>query len=98
MERVELAAIIKTVEKRGLVKLVKYCNIEEIMKESLSISNANGTFQKLQKSKFIQKLKLMPIDPRVCVAIVDMGMVWNDLLLPEKIEKKLTLRSTLGWI
>ena len=75
MERVELAAIIETVEKSGLVKLVKYYNIEEIMKESLSISNANGTFQKLQKSKFIQKLNLMPIDPRVCVAIVGMGMV-----------------------
>ena len=75
MERVELAAIIETVEKSRLVKLVKYYNIEEIMKESLSISNANGTFQKLQKSKFIQKLNLMPIDPRVCVTIVGMGMV-----------------------
>ena len=46
-----------------------------IMEESLSVFN--GTFRKIQKNKLIQKLNLVPVDPRVYVAIVDMGMIWR---------------------
>ena len=49
----------------------------QIMEQSLSVFNGNGTFQKIQKSKLIQKLDLVPVDPRVYVAIVDMGMIWR---------------------
>ena len=49
----------------------------QIMEESLSVFNGNGTFRKIQKSKLIQKLNLVPVDPRVYVAIVDMGMIWR---------------------
>ena len=45
------------------------------MEESLSVFNGNCTFQKLQKSKLIQKRNLVPVDPSVYVAIVDMGMI-----------------------
>ena len=31
----------------------------------------------VQKSKLIQKLNLVSVDPRVYLAIVDMGMIWR---------------------
>ena len=49
----------------------------QIMEEFLSVFNGNGTFRKIQKSKLVQKLNLVPVDPRVYVAIVDMGMIWR---------------------
>ena len=45
------------------------------MEESLSVFNRNCTFQKVQKSKLIQKRNLVPVDPSVYVAIVDMEMI-----------------------
>ena len=41
------------------------------------VFKANDTFQNVQKNKLIQKLNLLPIDARVYVAIVDMGMIWQ---------------------
>ena len=74
MERAGLAAIIETVEKGGLVNLSEILQYR-ITKESLLVFNANGTFQKVRKSKLIQKLNFVPVDPRVSVAIVEMVMI-----------------------
>ena len=46
------------------------------MEEFVSAFNANDTFPKVQKSKLIQKRNLVLVDPKVYVAIVDMGMIW----------------------
>ena len=76
MERAGLAAIIDTVEKGGLVNLSEILQYR-ITKESLLVFNANGAFQKVRKSKLIQKLNFVPVDPRVSVAIVEMVMIWR---------------------
>ena len=76
MEKVGLAAIMETVEKGGLVNLSEILQYR-IREKSLLVFKANGTFQKVQKSKLIQKLNLVPVDARVYVAIVDMGMIWQ---------------------
>ena len=57
-------------------------NLSEILQywiteKFLLVFKANGTFQNVQKNKLIQKLNLLPVDPRVYVAIVDMGMIWQ---------------------
>ena len=72
MESVGLAAITEIVRKSGLGNLseILQCRITE---ESLSVFDANGTFRKVQKTKLIQKLNLVPVDSKVYVAIVDMG-------------------------
>ena len=76
MKRLGLAAIMETVEKGELVNLSEILQYR-IREKSLSVFKANGTFQKVPKSKLIQKLNLVPVDPRVYVAIVDMGMIWQ---------------------
>ena len=76
MERLGLAAIMETVEKGGLVNLSEILQYR-IREKSLSGFKANGTFQKVQKSKLIQKLNFMTVDPRAYVAIVDIGMIWQ---------------------
>ena len=87
IERVGLAVIIETAEKSGLVNLSEILQYW-IAEESLSVFNANGTFRKVQKSKLIQKLSLLPVDPRLYVAIVDMGMIrWMSTANGEDREK-----------
>ena len=55
---------------------MKYDNIE-LRKNPRRFFNANGTFQKLQKRYLIQKLNLVPVNPRIYVAIIDMIMIWR---------------------
>ena len=76
MESVGLAATLEIVEKSGLVNISEILQYR-ITEEFLSIFKANGTFQKEQKSKLIQNLNLVPVDARVYVVIVDMGMIWR---------------------
>ena len=76
MESVGLAAVLEIVEKSGLVNISEILQYR-ITEEFLSIFKANGTFQKEQKSKLIQNLNLVPVDARVYVVIVDMGMIWQ---------------------
>ena len=52
-----LAAVIERVEQSGLVNLSEILQYR-ITEESLSVFNANCTFWKLSKSKFILKLIL----------------------------------------
>ena len=66
MESVGLAAIIQVVEKSGLIDLVEVLQYR-ITEESLSVFNANGSFRKVQKSKLIQKLKLLPINSELYI-------------------------------
>ena len=96
MENVGLAAIIGIVEKSGLVDSGEILQ-RRITDESLSVFNANGTFRKVQKSKLIQKLKLMPIDPnQKYVAIVDMGMIWR-MLTPTREDREKPDPSVYTW-
>ena len=53
---------------------MKYDDIE-LRKNPRRFFNANGTFQKLQKRCLIQKLNLVPVNPRIYVAIIDMIMI-----------------------
>jgi len=49
-----------------------------VTSECLSISNANGTFQKSQKSKLLQTLAMNVIpEPEVYTSIIDMGLIWR---------------------
>ena len=48
-----------------------------IAEHCLSIFNANGTMRKCQKSKLIDNLKFVEINPSQYTAIVDMGMIWR---------------------
>ena len=57
---------------KGLIEILQCW----IMEEFVSVFNANDTFPKVQKSKLIQKRNLVLVDPKVYVAIVDMGMIW----------------------
>ena len=57
-------------------------NLSEILQyqitaESLSVFNESGSFSKVQKSKLIQRLNLVSLDPRVYLAIVGTGMIWQ---------------------
>ena len=61
MESAGLAAIINIVEKSGLVDLNEILEYR-VTEESLSLFNSNGTFRKVQKSKLIEKLNLVPVD------------------------------------
>ena len=53
---------------------MKYDDIE-LRKNPRPFFNANGAFQKLQKRYLIQKLNLVPVNPRIYVAIIDMIMI-----------------------
>ena len=55
---------------------MKYDDIE-LRKNPRRFFNGNGTFQKLQKRCLIQKLNLVPVNPRIYVAIIDMIMIWR---------------------
>ena len=72
---------------------MKYYNIELGKK---SVFKGNGTFQKVQKSKLIQKLNLVPVDPRVYVAIVDMGMIWQ-ISTPTREDREKTDATIYIW-
>ena len=90
MESVGLAAIIEIVEKCGLVNLSQILQYR-IMEVYLSVFNADGTFQKAQNSKLIQKLNLVSFDPRIYVAIADMGIIWRMSTLGENFSPRLSL-------
>ena len=49
-----------------------------ITEERLSIFNTNGTMVKVQKSKLVEKLNLIPF-PTVdsYIALIDMGFIWR---------------------
>ena len=76
MESVGLAAITEILERSGLMYLSEIWHIE-LRKNPRRFFNANGTFQKLQKRYLIQKLNLVPVNPRIYVAIIDMIMIWR---------------------
>ena len=74
MESMGLTAIIEIVGNSGIMNLNEILQYR-ITEESLSVFNAIGNFQKVQITKLIQKLNLVPVDPRVYVAAVDMRII-----------------------
>ena len=76
IDSVGLATIREIAENKGFVNLSEILQYW-IMEEPLLVFNANGNFQKVQKSKLIQKLNFVSVDARVYAAIVDMGMIYS---------------------
>jgi len=77
MEQNALRAVINLVEDSQLVNLSELLE-HRVIGECLALFNCNGTYQKTQKSKLIQKLFLQPVSLQESyTALVDMGMIWR---------------------
>ena len=76
IESVGLATINEIAENKGHANLSEKLQYR-ITEESLLIFNANGNFQKVQKSKLIQKLNFVSVDARAYIAIADMGTIYS---------------------
>ena len=78
MENKAMAKVISLVEKcdikLNLVQIMEYC----ITEECLSLFNANRTMVKVQKSKLVEKLNLIPFQTiDSYIALIDMRFIWR---------------------
>ena len=60
--------------KLNLVQIMEY----RITEECLSLFNNNGTMVKVQKSKLVEKLNLIPFQTvDSYIALINMGFIWR---------------------
>ena len=98
MENRAMAEVISLVEKcdvkLNLVQIME-CRITE---ECLSLFNTNGTMVKVQKSKLVEKLNLIPFQTvDSYIALIDMGFIWR-LATPSPEDREKEDETHFTWL
>ena len=98
MENKAMAEVISLVEKcdvkLNLVQIMEY----HIIEECLSLFNTNGTMVKVQKSKLVEKLNLIPFQTvDSYIALIDMGFRWG-LAIPSPEDREKDDETHFTWL
>ena len=98
MENKAIAEVISLVEKcdvkLNLIQIMEY----RITEECLSLFNTNGTMVKVQKSKLVEKLNLIPFQTvDSYIALIDMRFMWR-LAMPSPEDREKNDETHFTWL